>query len=195
VTATAPPEVPSGARRSRRRIVVVAIVAALAVVARLLELFWFQFHKAFIDERVDEALPAAVVDAGTGDGTAAPAAGGGGVATPDDDIEVVARGEFRPLGRYSASGTVLLVEFADGRRVVRFEGLDVSNGPDLRVVLSTEPGGYADGALELGRLKGNQGNQNYDVPSGADLTPFRSVVIWCDRFSTAFGVAEFTPAS
>ena len=52
---------------------------------------------------------------------------------------------------------------------------------------------YDDGAyVRLGELKGNQGDQNYDVPDDADLSGMKSVVIWCDRFNVAFGTADIT---
>ena len=77
----------------------------------------------------------------------------------------------------------------DGVRVLRIEDLDTSNGPDVKVVLSPDPDGYADGAVSLGTLKGNKGSQNYEIPDGVDLASFRSVVIWCKRFTVDFGVA------
>ena len=67
--------------------------------------------------------------------------------------------------------------------------------PDCKVFLSTEPADgdasrFVDDALRLGELKGNVGSQNYEIPAGTDLSAYRSVVIWCDRFNVAFGAAE-----
>jgi len=85
--------------------------------------------------------------------------------------------------------------------VVRIEGLDTSNGPDLHVWITDRPvvdgpSGWTvfdDGAyLDLGALKGNKGNQNYVVPAGTDLAAYRSVTIWCARFRVSFGAAELT---
>lgn len=55
--------------------------------------------------------------------------------------------------------------------------------------------GLGDGAVELGKLKGNLGNQNYTVPAGTDLSQFRSAVLWCQRFSVAFGAADLSTAT
>jgi len=95
-------------------------------------------------------------------------------------------------GEHDTSGTALLVALPDGSLVVRFEDLDTSNGPDLRVVLSTDDASDAwkyDSRHILGELKGNIGDQNYSIPSDVDLTQFGSVVVWCERFSVAFGAA------
>ena len=43
--------------------------------------------------------------------------------------------------------------------------------------------------LELGKLKGNEGDQNYEIPAGTDLTKFRTVSIYCERFNANFGAA------
>ena len=88
-------------------------------------------------------------------------------------------------------GTARLLETAPGTYVVRLEGFAVRNGPDLYVYLSPSATGYADGAIELGRLKADTGNQNYAVPAGALTDPARiaSVVIWCRQFSHLFATA------
>jgi hypothetical protein len=90
---------------------------------------------------------------------------------------------------HDTSGTVRLLTLDDGSRVLRIENLDTSNGPDVKVVLSPDPNGYADGAVSLGTLKGNKGSQNYAIPAGVDPSSFRSVVVWCKRFDVDFGVA------
>ena len=81
-----------------------------------------------------------------------------------------------------------------GQRFVRFDGLDTSNGQDLKVYLSTNTidgpeSAFDDDFVSLGPLQGNVGSQNYEVPAETDLTRYRSVVIWCDRFDSAFGAA------
>jgi hypothetical protein len=77
--------------------------------------------------------------------------------------------------------------------------VDTSNGPDLFVYLSPnvasgDESAFDENFLNLGRLKGNQGDQNYDLPADVDLTGFASVVIWCDRFNSAFGAADLAAA-
>ena len=86
-------------------------------------------------------------------------------------------------------GTARLLETEPGTFVVRLEDFAVRNGPDLYVYLSPSADGYARGAIELGRLKADRGNQNYAVPAGVDATSVRSVVIWCKQFSHLFATA------
>jgi hypothetical protein len=167
------------------------IASALAVGFVVFVLAWFQPQKLFIDDRVEEAIPTAtstpragMVDERTDTSTAVSAG---------EPVEL-ARGEF--ISRdHGTSGVARAIELADGRRVVRLEGLDTDNGPDLYVYLGANPsdgdeGEFDDDFVNLGRLKGNQGDQNYDLPEGTDLQRHGTVVIWCDRFDSAFGAAD-----
>jgi hypothetical protein len=188
-----------GARRWSLRVwaVLVVVVVGLAVVA----LVWFQPHKLFIDERVDQDVPTAQPTTSTtppsGDGPASRAETERPETTtaPAEPVEL-ATGEFVGLD-HSTSGTARVLELADGRRFVRFEGLETDNGPDLYVYLSSNPAdgpedSFDDQYANLGRLQGNIGDQNYELPADVDLTTYVSVVIWCDRFDAAFGAADLT---
>ena len=157
---------------------------------------WFQPHKLFIDEQVDDAIP--VVTAPPVPDPEEPSSASPPTSPPAaiEPVEL-ARGELRSLD-HGTSGVTRLLELADGRRIVRLEGLDTSNGPDLYVYLTANPtdgeeSGFDDDYVNLGRLKGNQGDQNYDLPTDVDLTRHTTVVIWCDRFDSAFGAADLGP--
>jgi hypothetical protein len=65
----------------------------------------------------------------------------------------------------------------------------VANGPDLRVYLVPGDGKDTGDHIDLGGLKGNKGNQQYDLPKDADIGRHRTVVIWCRAFSVAFARA------
>jgi hypothetical protein len=102
---------------------------------------------------------------------------------------------------HETTGTARVIRESTGRLRLELVNLDTSNGPDLRVWLSDQPvkAGTAgwrvfdDGRwVELGRLRGNKGNQVYEVPTDADLTTLRSVTIWCKRFSVSFGAAALS---
>ncbi len=95
-----------------------------------------------------------------------------------------------------AEGTATIYQLPDNRKVLRFEDFQAANGPDLRVVLSAgeEPRTREEVArgnlnLELGRLKGNIGNQNYEIPAEIDLSLYNSVVIYCQAFHVVFSTA------
>jgi hypothetical protein len=73
------------------------------------------------------------------------------------------------------------------------ENFSVTNGPDLRVILSPDPEGGGDG-LDLGKLKATDGTFSYAIPDGTDLTPYRSVTIFCVAFPTVFAYATLGAA-
>ena len=97
---------------------------------------------------------------------------------------------------HPGAGTVLVYRQPDGSHVVRFENLEVSNGPDLLVILSAAPlvndrAAYSEVEyLSLGDLKGNKGNQNYVVPADVNLGDYQTVAIWCRRFNYTFNAAD-----
>ena len=100
------------------------------------------------------------------------------------------RGEFTGADDFHfGRGLAILVETEPGRYALRFEGFSVRNGPDLYVYLSPDPAGYADGAVEVGRLRATDGDFNTPVPDGVDVSRARSVVIWCRKFAVLFAVA------
>lgn len=180
--------------------VVVAVLAAGSAAG----LAWFQPWKLVTDTEVREAL--------TPVGTAAPApsgapspggppsgavpAGGSPSATAAGPV-LVRQGAF-VTQEHATSGSARIVRLPDGAYRLELVGLDTSNGPDLRVWLTDRPvrSGVAgwrvfdDGRwVEVGRLKGNRGDQTYAIPADVDLAGLTSVSIWCRRFSVSFGAA------
>jgi hypothetical protein len=101
---------------------------------------------------------------------------------------------------HETSGKATIYRLASGRRVLRLSDFQTSNGPDVRVILvradDTDSSRAVSkaGFVELGSLRGNIGDQNYDVPPEVDLEKYRSVTIWCQRFSVNFGTARLTIA-
>jgi hypothetical protein len=162
-------------------IVVVVAVAALAL---------FQPWKLFVDETVDEAAP--VPAAGATGATSVPASG---TATLVPGNRLLHQTRTWKSYEHETAGTVQVHQLADGRRVLRLEDFTTSNGPDVKVWLSKREygsGDFATGYLNLGTLKGNRGSSNYEIPAGTDLGRFKSVVIWCKRFSVPFAAAPLT---
>jgi hypothetical protein len=166
---------PSAAARRRRRVRWAAI--AVAVSSAVIVSVWFQPQKLWIDDRVRDPVADQIVTSG------------------DPEVR---RGEFVSREHHT-EGTVRVLRLPDGRQVARLEGLDTSNGPDLYVYLSASSARgpadrFDDDYVSLGRLKGNLGDLNYDVPAGTDLERFTTLVIWCDRFNAVFGAADLAPA-
>lgn len=119
----------------------------------------------------------------------APAAGAGA-----DDAVQLSSGQFVGLA-HRGSGAAAVVELPDGARMLTFAGLDTDNGPDLRVYLVAGPvsgDGDVDDFVDLGGLKGNKGNQQYEIESTVDLERYTTVVIWCRAFTVSFAKAELT---
>ncbi|MET7880077.1 DM13 domain-containing protein [Micromonospora sp. DT68] len=122
----------------------------------------------------------------------------GGTSSGDDGNRLLLAGEFIDH-EHDTSGTAQLVELADGRRQLVLRDLDTSNGPDLFVRLSDQRvvrGTAGWDAFEKGRfvdvarLKGNRGDQVYDIDPSVDLDGLTSLSIWCKRFSVSFGAAS-----
>ncbi len=174
----------------RKPAVLVPLVLLLVIVLAI-GAWLFQPWKLFTDEVVDEALPlpAAASSAPTNPGT---------TPEPTPQPQVLAKGRFISH-EHETTGRAEVLQLPDGKRVLRVEDLQTSNGPDLKVWLAAAPvipgtdGWFVfddDEFEDLGPLKGNIGNQNYRIPDSVDLNQLSSVSIWCDRFSVSFGAAE-----
>jgi Electron transfer DM13 len=96
-------------------------------------------------------------------------------------------------GIHNAEGTAKAIPLQDGSSILRLENLHVTNGPDLYVYLS--PDKSASDYVNIGKLKANNGNQNYEIPLGTDLSRYDTVLIWCRPFSVLFGSAELSGAT
>ena len=91
-------------------------------------------------------------------------------------------------GIHDAKGNALVVPLENSQQILRLEDFSSTNGPDLYVYLTSDAS--ASDYVSLGRLKANNGNQNYDIPEGTDLAKYDTVLIWCKQFSVLFGSAE-----
>jgi len=147
---------------------IIAITAAIAIAAG-----WYLFRpeRLFVNARVNEGLAAGQT--------------------------TLRQGSFHD-GAHKSSGTATIHQLSDGKRVLRLTNFETSNGPDVRIYLVAADDARDNdtvrraGFVELGALKGNIGDQNYDVPAGTDLDKYRAVTIWCKRFGVNFGTAPLT---
>ena len=184
--------------RAHPRATVISLAVLLAIGGPVT---WYLASPLFISTQVDE--PAPVVAGGatpaapaasplaspsiTTPGLTEPPPAGPGAPLAERRGQFVGADEFH-FGR----GTARIIETAPGVWVVRLEEFEVRNGPDLFVYLSESADGYAVGGLELGPLKADRGNQNYEVPTDTDVGAFRSVVIWCRAFAVEFASARLS---
>jgi len=99
---------------------------------------------------------------------------------------------------HQTSGRATIYKTPDGKQYLRLTDFSTSNGPDVHVVLARSDEanltqeivkGQLD-SVELGSLKGNQGDQNYDLPASVDLQKYNAAVIYCERFHAVFGLAQ-----
>jgi hypothetical protein len=92
-------------------------------------------------------------------------------------------------GIHNAEGTAKVLSL-DEAKFLRFEDFKATNGPDLHVYLATDE--KATDYVDLGLLKANIGNQNYQIPEGIDLSKYDTALVWCKQFSVLFGHANLS---
>jgi hypothetical protein len=142
----------------------------------LIGLWWaFRPEKLWINQKVDEPAPFA------------------STADPQPLYTGTLEGKA-----HETSGRATIYKTPSGIEYLRLTDFKTSNGPDVHVLLARADDeslhqeivkGQLD-SIELGALKGNQGDQNYDVQTSADLGKYNAVVIYCERFHAIFGVAK-----
>lgn len=112
----------------------------------------------------------------------------------EQNPKLLKQAQFKSLA-HETSGTASVYELANGKKVLRFENLVSSDGPDVKVVITADKnastGWEKDTYINLGDSKATHGNVNYDLPENIALEDIGSVVLWCERFNESFGVANF----
>jgi len=154
------------------------VVIVLGIIVILIAWYLFRPEKLFIDKSVNEGLPGASTERA-------------------DSTSAVKTGSFHGVA-HETKGMAAIFELPDGKRVLRLTDFETSNGPDVHIFLGAAQDANDNdtvtkaGYLELGPLKGNVGDQNYEIPPGTDLGKYNSVTIWCKRFGVNFGTAPLT---
>lgn len=150
-----------------KKLVIVLVVLVAAGAA------WYAFRpeRLFFNQKVNEQFP-----------------------TASAATNKLASGQFHS-GAHETRGTATVYQAADGKQTLRLTNFQTSNGPDVHVYLVAAADAKDNdtvtksGFLDIGSLKGNIGDQNYDLPANTDLAKYRAVTIWCKRFSVNFGTA------
>jgi hypothetical protein len=153
----------------------------LGAVALLVGWYLFRPELLFINQRVNETLPSMAMTSG------------------QTSPKKLGRGTFKSLA-HETKGTATIYELDGGKRTLRLTEFETSNGPDVHVYLVAAPMANDNdtvkqaGFIDLGSMKGNIGDQNYDIPAGTDLAKYQSVAIWCARFNVNFGSSALSTA-
>jgi len=150
------------------------LVLAIAVFAA-----WYAFRpeRLVVDHRVNEVLP---------------------VTEGASSAKIVESGTFYGV-MHPTTGSATIYRLEDGDRILRFTNFRTSNGPDVHVYLVAADDARDNisvkraGFIDLGTIKGNIGDQNYALGADVDLTKYRTVSVWCKRFSVNFGAAPLRP--
>jgi len=155
-----------------KKVVLMLVGLAVATVG------WYAFRpeRLFIDEEVNENFPSAASTQAAG------------MPVP------LSYGMFHGVA-HEARGTATVYQLPEGKRVLRFTDFETSNGPDVQIYLVAARDANDNetvtnaGFIHLGAIKGNKGDQNYDVPADVDLGKYRAVTVWCRRFGVNFATA------
>src|SRR5438128_6353599 len=147
------------------------LIAAVALWAA------FRPERLFVNAKINEAMP-----------TSANATGA---------ETVLASGPFHSVA-HDGKGTASIYKLSDGKRILRLTDFETSNGPDVHVYLVAANDATDSemvkkaGFREIGSLKGNIGDQNYELPANVDLAKYHAVTIWCQRFGVNFATAPLS---
>ena len=194
-----------------------AVLRVIVLVVPFVIVNWWLISPYFIDDAVDEDFSTSISEQfATADETPVASAGSAtpevegesttGAAPPVTDAPtptepteeeppppsgpvLLGAGQFVGLAGHSGTGDAGIFQNPDGSLVLRFENFDIENGPDLEVYLVPGPDqtSLTEGSIHLGALKGNIGDQNYELPPGTDLTPGAyTALVWCEAFSVEF---------
>jgi len=140
--------------------------------------YWFRPERLVTNRRVNDAFPA----------------------INDSQTQILESGAFHS-GTHPTGGTVTIYRTENGSRVLRFTNFKTSNGPNVHIYMVAAEDARDNGSVEraafvdLGLIKGNIGDQNYSLDSDLDLAKYRTVSVWCKRFSKNFGAAPLMPAA
>jgi len=153
--------------------ILIPVIIILAIIG------WYLFRpeRIFIDSTVNESHPEA------GDKQAS-----------SSGLKTLSRGTFHGVA-HDAKRNAEIIELPDGKKILRFTDFVVSNGPDVVVYLSSANDANDSDTIKnsnfalISELKGNIGDQNYEIPGDLDLSKYNSAVIWCRRFGVNFAVA------
>jgi len=156
-----------------------SLIYALVILAAVVAWAAFRPERLFVNAKVNETMPAV---------------------GSNSSETILSSGAFHGVA-HNGGGKASIYQLSDGKRILRFTNFQTSNGPDVHVYLIAANDATDSetvkktGFREIGSLKGNIGDQNYEIPSDIDLAKYHAVTIWCQRFSVNFATAPLSSQS
>lgn len=148
---------------------------------------WYLGSPLFINKVVDEPFPSATAPRSVS-------------IAPSDAAQgaIVARGTFSGVDEFHKGEGIATIVRTGADTLLRLDSFNVTNGPDLHVILtkSASPKTRADveaGYVGVAKLKGNVGSQNYALPKDLVVSEYKAVVIYCAPFHVVFATAPLRP--
>jgi hypothetical protein len=154
------------------------VVIPVIIIVLIAGWYWFRPDRLVTNRRVDEPFPT----------------------INDSSAQILESGTFHS-GTHPTEGAATIYRIENGSRVLRFTNFKTSNGPDVHVYMVAAEDARDDASVlntpfvDLGIIKGNIGDQNYALGPDLDLAKYRTVSVWCKRFSKNFGAAPLMPAA
>jgi hypothetical protein len=151
------------------------VVISVIIIALVVGWYWFRPERLVTNRRVDEGFT-------------------------DSSAQILESGTFHS-GTHPTEGTATIYRIENGSRVLRLTNFKTSNGPDVHIYIVAAEDARDDASVQqatfvdLGLIKGNVGDQNYMLASDLDLAKYRTVSVWCKRFSKNFGAAPLMPTA
>jgi hypothetical protein len=190
------------------------VVRVLVIGIPTVLLSWWLLEPFFVDDSVDERFSTSIAaqqkrtptptdppDAASEPAapalSAAPSPTVPATQAPPSGPQLLGSGTFVGLAGHDGTGDAGIFRLEDGSLALRLEKFDIDNGPDLELYLVPGARSYSpkDGSLHLGALKGNVGNQTYEIPRDFAVSPGEwTVLVWCEAFTVEFVGASLTVA-
>jgi hypothetical protein len=110
------------------------------------------------------------------------------IAPNSQSVTFSKQGDFVGLKGHDAKGRAEIISVGK-IAFLRFENFEVTNGPDLHVYMTRD--GDVTTGIDLGKLKGSIGDQNY-VLNGVDIKTYNTVEIYSQPFHVYFAEAKLS---
>lgn len=148
------------------------IVIPVLIIGLFIAWYAFRPERLFINHQIKEQFPSA----------------------QSETAKELAFGKFHSV-LHETKGSAAIYELSDGTRVLRLSNFATSNGPDVHIYMVASDDALDNASvlhsnfIDLGAMKANIGDQNYSLSRDMDLSKYRTVSVWCKRFSVNFGAA------